>query len=502
MPSGSLCTYTLPQTGNFKTVGIYKGVPGNSVPVKRGFTISNPATTLSDTGYDFSGANLGDTYFAAGYSSDIFNDVLVTDGYLQNGAGVSTPDLTTIQWTWGPTPPVSISSPEPGHTYSTGDAVLPLANIADLASYSSVLYTLNGAPVNPNAPLPISALPSGPATFVIAATNAQGTVYATSTFTITGGRSPLTITADNKHIELGSPIPSLTSAISGFIAPDTATSNDVTGTPACTTTANGGSAPGTYPITCTLGTLTSPTHYAFTYFIVGTLTIVDTTKPVVTINLPINGGSYKKNDTVTASASATDFAPITSMVYKFNGAMIDPTQPLPLTSAPAGTTTATLVVAATDFSGNIGYATSTFTVTPPDLNAPSITITSPLKNGIYAKTDTVYLTATITDQSAIATTTYWLNGVKINAANALPTATMPLVNKASVVATDIHGNTATSTVTFYVVKSTNSCLLDIITILTQISQDKTLPDKPTIQNLIADCSALLKGLHRYDDDRR
>jgi hypothetical protein len=84
---------------------------------------------------------------------------------------------------------------------------------------------------------------------------------------------------------------------------------------------------------------------------------------------------------------------------------------------------------------------------------------------LYAKTDTAFLTATITDQSPIASTVYWLNGVKINPAVALPLSSAPVVSKASVVATDLYGNTATSTVTFFVVKSTNSCLVDIVSVL-------------------------------------
>src|SRR6185437_8692168 len=52
-PNGSICTYTIPQVLALKFVGIYKGVPGNSVPVKRGFSVNSPVSTLSDTGYDF-----------------------------------------------------------------------------------------------------------------------------------------------------------------------------------------------------------------------------------------------------------------------------------------------------------------------------------------------------------------------------------------------------------------------------------------------------------------
>lgn len=226
--------------------------------------------------------------------------------------------------------------------------------------------------------------------------------------------SPLTVTADNSSIVQGSALPALTATLSGFIAPDTATSNDVTGTAACTTTATASSTAATYPITCTVGTLASAGNYTFSTFVPGTLTI---------------------------------------------------TPPPP----------------------------------PADTKAPVITITSPIDGGLYAKTDTsVHVTATVTDQSALANTTYWFNGVIINPANALPLSNAPIVSKIAVSASDIYGNTATSTVTIYIVRSVNSCLLDIFSVLTAIAKDKTLPSKPTILNLIADCSALFKGFHRWD----
>jgi pimeloyl-ACP methyl ester carboxylesterase len=84
--------------------------------------------------------------------------------------------------------------------------------------------------------------------------------------------SPLTITADNKIVILHGVIPSLSATLSGFVNGDTATSSDVTGSTRCVTTATATSSIGTYPITCTVGTLVS-SNYVFTTFIPGTLTI-------------------------------------------------------------------------------------------------------------------------------------------------------------------------------------------------------------------------------------
>ena len=236
-----------------------------------------------------------------------------------------------------------------------------------------------------------------------------------------------------------------------------------------------------------------------------TLTIVaaDSNPPSITINTPQNNGTYQKTASVTASITVVDpeGSAIATTTFRFNGALVNGSQPLPFSSAPTGTST--LVVSATDAFGNTGYATSSFKLTAAaDTQPPVITITSPLKYGLYERTDVVYITATVTDDSPIATTTYWFNGKKVS-----PTAPLvfnsstPLVSKVQVSATDVAGNAATSTLVFFVVKNKNSCLLDIIAILTAIKNDKTLPDKPTIENLIADCAALLKGLHRWDWDK-
>ena len=72
-------------------------------------------------------------------------------------------------------------------------------------------------------------------------------------------KAPLTVTADDKTIVLGEAIPDLTTSLAGFISGETEETSDVEGIPDCTTTANPNVA-GAYPITCTVGTLTSPQY--------------------------------------------------------------------------------------------------------------------------------------------------------------------------------------------------------------------------------------------------
>ncbi|MEK7133554.1 MAG: PxKF domain-containing protein [Patescibacteria group bacterium] len=85
-------------------------------------------------------------------------------------------------------------------------------------------------------------------------------------------KSPLTVTADDQAMIVGGTMPSLTASLTGFANGDTETSNGVTGTAECTTTATNSSPVGNYPITCTVGTLSS-SDYEFKTFIDGTLTI-------------------------------------------------------------------------------------------------------------------------------------------------------------------------------------------------------------------------------------
>jgi polygalacturonase len=93
--------------------------------------------------------------------------------------------------------------------------------------------------------------------------------------------APLTITADNKSMTFGDPVPALTFSPTGFVNGETAAV--LSGSPQLSTTATSSSPAGTYPITASAGTLTAA-NYAFT-FVNGTLTITPAT-PTVTMNCP------------------------------------------------------------------------------------------------------------------------------------------------------------------------------------------------------------------------
>ena len=97
----------------------------------------------------------------------------------------------------------------------------------------------------------------------------------TTSFTIVVTKAPLTVSADHQSRLFGASNPPLTATLSGFVLGQTAATSDVTGSASCTTTAVAFSPPGDYPITCTVGSLSS-TNYSFGPFVANTLSVTST----------------------------------------------------------------------------------------------------------------------------------------------------------------------------------------------------------------------------------
>ena len=97
----------------------------------------------------------------------------------------------------------------------------------------------------------------------------------TTSFTIVVTKAPLTVTADHKSRLFGASNPPLTATLSGFVLGQVLATSDVTGSASCSTTATAFSPPGDYPITCTVGSLSS-TNYSFGPFVANTLTVTTT----------------------------------------------------------------------------------------------------------------------------------------------------------------------------------------------------------------------------------
>ena len=107
---------------------------------------------------------------------------------------------------------------------------------------------------------------------------------------VTVGPATLTVTANNVTKAFGAAVPTLSATISGFVDGQTLATSGVTGQALCTTTATATSPGGTYPITCSLGTLAAH-NYTFS-FVAGTLTVTFSQKTVCDYigSLVVSGG--------------------------------------------------------------------------------------------------------------------------------------------------------------------------------------------------------------------
>jgi hypothetical protein len=131
---------------------------------------------------------------------------------------------------------------------------------------------ITGAPLCAASDTPASAPGTYPITCTtgtLSSNNYTFTFAGTPTLKVTAAK--LTVTANNQTKVHGTSNPTFMVSYSGFANSETLSSSDVTGAPVCTTTAKTVSSPGTYPITCTKGTLSS-IDYTFT-FVKGILTV-------------------------------------------------------------------------------------------------------------------------------------------------------------------------------------------------------------------------------------
>lgn len=170
-------------------------------------------------------------------------------------------------------------------------------------------------------------------------------------------KTNLTVTAPRVSISYGSAVPAYTPTYTGFIGTDTA-ANALTGAPALTTTPALPVNAGTYPITASVGTLTSP-GYNFV-FVNGLLTI---TPAATTTTLVSSNATPGQNTPVTLTATVTSTAKgtPTGSISFFNGTTLLNTITLPANGVATlstnfvtlGATTITAV-----YSGDGNYVTS------------------------------------------------------------------------------------------------------------------------------------------------
>jgi uncharacterized repeat protein (TIGR01451 family) len=207
----------------------------------------------------------------------------------------------------------------------------------------TVNFTLNGSPAgsavtNATGLASVSASLAGlsagsypvTANFAGDANNAAASSAATLTVT----PAALTVTAANASRIYGDPNPTFAFTITGFVNGETSTV--VSGSPSCTSV-DATSAVGTYPITCTIGTL-SAANYSFT-FVNGTLTITPAALTVTVDNAsrlygdpnPAFTGTItgiKNGDNITATYSTTATAASAIGTYPITPGLVDPTSKL------------------------------------------------------------------------------------------------------------------------------------------------------------------------------
>jgi len=131
----------------------------------------------------------------------------------------------------------------------------------DTAPDTAATCSTSATPASSAATYPVTCSGAGDGNYDIS--------YASGALTVT--RAALTVSADDQTRQAGQPNPALTVSYSGFVLGQALGTSGVSGAPACTTAATPASAPGAYPITCSVGTLSS-VNYTF-QFDPGTLTV-------------------------------------------------------------------------------------------------------------------------------------------------------------------------------------------------------------------------------------
>ncbi len=261
------CYYTLPQTGVFKVLGIYKGTVGASTIVSTGF-LATDASSLRILPVNFGSPAHGEQYFAATFSANFGGDIFAGEGYLQTGSNTAPADLEVLEWKWGEitsgdTAPLTVTADEQTMTYGSAIPTLSatlsgFVNGEDLGSSDvegEAECTTTATVSSPVGDYPITctegSLSSDDYTFE---TYEDGVLHVTP--------ATLTVDADDKTMLLSGSIPALTSTMSGFVNGETA--SVVSGSASCSTTTTGTTV-GSFPITCSQGTLSSSNYtFAFT----------------------------------------------------------------------------------------------------------------------------------------------------------------------------------------------------------------------------------------------
>lgn len=190
--------------------------------------------------------------------------------------------------------------------------VAPIKLTATASSGLVVTYSVTSGPAVVNGSM-LTITGAGP--IMVQATQAGNSNYTAATpisVTFTVGKAALTVTANSASRLYRTATPAFTYTITGYVNGDTSAA--VSGTASLPTAATASSPGGTYPITCSTGTLAA-SNYSFTY-VNGTLTVSNlvsvlaSLSPASTIpegssfTLTVNGSSFVNGSKVQWNGTA------------------------------------------------------------------------------------------------------------------------------------------------------------------------------------------------------
>lgn len=137
--------------------------------------------------------------------------------------------------------------------------------------------------------------------------------------------------------------------------------------------------------------------------------------PTVTITSPANGNSVFEGASVTVSVDANDDFAVTAVSFFVDGQLVgsDTTAPYQFNvTVPTGVTSVTIGATAIDGGSNIGTATDIVLNVNPD-PAPMVSITSPADGAILLEGEGVDLVADASDNEAVTSVRFRINGVDV-----------------------------------------------------------------------------------------
>jgi glutamyl endopeptidase len=171
-----------------------------------------------------------------------------------------------------------------------------------------------------------------------------------------------------------------------------------------------------------------------------TYTVIDVTKPTITLTTPAADATYTQNQVVNAQYTCADDAGGSGMA-SCTGTVANGS---PINTSTLGQQTFT--VNAADNAGNTQQVSRTYTVVAGDTTGPTITVTSPVQGAVVEKGAVVLADFACTDPSGVTSCTGTVaDGARVNT-TALGLRTF------TVNATDTKGNTSTRSVTYRVVR--------------------------------------------------